>query len=332
PHAPGLVGRALAHARSRATWKELGWALLLVPVGFAASAVVLAMWSLTLVLLIAPVAGPLAPGDSWLGELPTIALVLAPVTGVVVLAATVLMAEGTGIAVGALAHALLGPDEREALEARVDTLKATRAGAVDSADATLRRIERDLHDGAQHRLAYVAMELGRARQKLKTDPEAAAPLIDRAFEESKNAMAELRDLVRGIHPSILADRGLEAAISGLAGRCPVPVQIDVDLPERPGVAVETAAYFVVAEALTNAGKHSGAQRALVDVRYHDARRLLVTVADDGVGGATGDDGGGLAGLRQRVEALDGTLLVTSPPGNGTTVTAVFPAATTGTEA
>jgi signal transduction histidine kinase len=207
----------------------------------------------------------------------------------------------------------------------VQALEHTRAGAVESADARLRRLERDLHDGAQHRLAYIAMELDRARHKLAEDPGAAEPMLAQAHAESKRAMGELRDLVRGIHPSVLADRGLDAAISGIAERCPMPVDVTVDVAVRPPAGQETAAYYVVAESLTNVTRHSGAPRAGVDIALRDGR-LVVTVSDDGRGGAAGVSGSGLEGLRQRIEALDGTLTVDSPPGGPTTIRAELPCA------
>ncbi len=210
--------------------------------------------------------------------------------------------------------------------ARVSELETTRAGAVESSDARLRRIERDLHDGAQHRLSFIAMELGRARAKLaEQDPAGADALLAGAHEESKRAMGELRDLVRGIHPSVLTDRGLDAAISGIGERCPMPVDVTVDVAARPPAAQETAAYYVVAESLTNVTRHSRATRAAVDVALRDGR-LAVTVSDDGCGGAAGVPGSGLEGLRQRIEALDGTLTVDSPPGGPTTIRAELPCA------
>jgi signal transduction histidine kinase len=211
------------------------------------------------------------------------------------------------------------------LAARVDTLEATRAAAVESADARLRRLERDLHDGAQHRLSYIAMELDRARAKLDEDPNAASELLDRAHEESKKAMIELRDLVRGIHPSVLTDRGLDAAVSGLAERCPVPVEVDIDVDPRPPSAIETAAYYVVAESLTNVGKHAGARSASVEI-HRDGLLLTIWVWDDGQGGASRRPGSGLDGLAQRVEALDGTLTITSPPGGPTVIRGELPCA------
>jgi signal transduction histidine kinase len=224
-----------------------------------------------------------------------------------------------------VARGLLAPDERALLAARVSALEASRARAVDSADARLRRLERDLHDGAQHRLAYIAMEIDRARRKLDDDPQTASELLDRAHEESQRAMVELRDLVRGIHPSVLTERGLDAAISGLAERCPVPVTVDVSAAAPIPRAVETAAYYVVAEALTNAGKHAGATGASVAIHV-DGSRLIVEVCDDGSGGAQRVPGSGLEGLAQRVEALDGRLTIESPDGGPTAIRAELPCA------
>jgi signal transduction histidine kinase len=205
---------------------------------------------------------------------------------------------------------------------RISVLESTRAGAVDQQEEELRRIERDLHDGAQARLVALGMSLGMAEQKLGSDPAAAQTLLADARRDAHEALAELRDLARGIHPPVLADRGLEAAIAALANRSPLRVNVAVDLPSRPSSAVETAAYFVVAESLANTGKHSDAQQVDVDV-HCEADRLVVQVVDDGRGGAD-PSGGGLHGLARRVEALDGTLSVESPPGGPTAVRAVMP--------
>jgi signal transduction histidine kinase len=167
------------------------------------------------------------------------------------------------------------------------------------------------------------MELDRARARLATDPHGASELLTRAHEESKRAMGELRDLVRGIHPSVLTDRGLDAAVSGLAERCPVPVDVAVALPERPPEAAETAAYYVVAEALNNVGKHANARQAAVDIR-REGDELVIAVRDDGGGGAARTAGSGLEGLVQRVEALDGSLSIDSPDGGPTEIRAHLP--------
>ncbi len=205
---------------------------------------------------------------------------------------------------------------------RVDRLETTRAGAVDVQETDLRRIERDLHDGAQARLVALGMSLGRAEQKLDRDPEAARELVGEARVGVEEALRELRGLARGIRPPVLADRGLQAAVDALADGSPLPVSVEADIDSRPASAVETAAYFVVSEALTNAAKHAGATRAGVRLVRRGAV-LEVEVTDDGAGGAD-PAGGGLVGLRQRVEALDGTLAVTSPPGGPTIVRAELP--------
>jgi signal transduction histidine kinase len=215
----------------------------------------------------------------------------------------------------------LSPEREQALTARVDQLTRTRRGALDVQAAELRRIERDLHDGAQARLVALTMQLGRAEERMASQPE-VAELFRRARGEASAAIAELRDLARGIAPPVLADRGLEAAVDALGRRAAIPVVVDAQMDERTLPVLETAAYFVVAEALTNVAKHAPQATARVTIRLDD-RRLGVAVADDGPGGARAD-GGGLTGLRHRVEALDGTLTVTSPPGGGTVVRAELP--------
>jgi signal transduction histidine kinase len=215
-----------------------------------------------------------------------------------------------------------GAGRRREVEAteRIEVLQSTRAGAVDAQAAELRRIERDLHDGAQARLVGLAMDLGLAREKL-ADDEARA-LVAGAHEEAKRAIVELRDLARGIHPAVLTDRGLEAALGSLAGASRIPVELNVDAGGRLDPALEAAAYFTVAEALANAAKHSGATSVRIDVTRRDDR-LSLRVADDGIGGAD-PDGEGLTGLRRRLEAHDGRLGVESLPGRGTILTAELP--------
>jgi signal transduction histidine kinase len=230
---------------------------------------------------------------------------------------------GTALAVHAIVvrqRELRRPREA-ALEERVDELTRTRRGALDVQAAELRRIERDLHDGAQARLVALSMHLGRAEEKLGDQPEMAA-LVRQAREEAGSAIAELRDLARGIAPPVLADRGLAAALEGLARRSAIAVAVDVQVGERPPPVVETAAYFVAAEALTNAAKHAAGAPARVRVTRGDDT-LVVAVSDRGPGGADAR-GSGLTGLRHRVEALDGRLTVTSPAGGGTTVRAELP--------
>jgi signal transduction histidine kinase len=207
-------------------------------------------------------------------------------------------------------------------EERIEVLETTRAGAVDQQENELRRIERDLHDGAQARLVALGMSIGMAEQKLSDDPEAARELLADAQRGAREALEELRDLARGIHPPVLADRGVGAAVATLADRNPLQVDLSVELPERPPAAVETAGYFVVAEALANATKHANATRVAIRVHSRDGR-LMIEVVDDGKGGAD-MSGAGLTGLARRVRALDGTLEIVSPEGGPTTLRAELP--------
>ncbi|MCX4972214.1 sensor histidine kinase [Streptomyces sp. NBC_00620] len=219
-----------------------------------------------------------------------------------------------------MVRGLLGPSK---LATRVVELESDRGVVVDTAAADLRRIERDLHDGAQARLVALAMDLGLAKEKLTEDPEAAARMVGEAHGEVKTALQELRDLARGIHPAVLTDRGLDAALSAVSSRCTVPVQVDVDLPTRPAPAIEGIAYFTVSELLQNISKHSRATRATVDV-WRVENRLMLQVVDNGVGGADGSGGSGLAGLAERLGAVDGILVVDSPVGGPTRITAELP--------
>jgi signal transduction histidine kinase len=226
---------------------------------------------------------------------------------------------GYGVLV-ALIWALQRPG-RHSLEVRVDELTRSRSGALDVQASELRRIERDLHDGAQARLVALSMKLGRAEERLSDHPETAA-LLRQAREDAAAAISELRDLARGIAPPVLADRGLEAAVRSLADRAGPRVTVEAALARRPAPVVETAAYFVVAEALTNAAKHAPGSDVRVTLA-ETADELVVEVTDYGPGGAV-PTGSGLTGLRQRVEALDGRLQIVSPPGVGTMVEAVLP--------
>jgi signal transduction histidine kinase len=228
---------------------------------------------------------------------------------------------GLGSAV-VLHYVIVRSTRRDRLARRVETLETTRLGAVEEQDAELRRIERDLHDGAQARLVALGLSLGMAEQKFRTDPEEAEKLVAEARAGVAEALSELRDLARGIHPPVLADRGIGAALDTLADRSPLPTTVRVDIDRRPPARVETAAYFVAAEALANAAKHSGADRVEISVGQRDGM-LEVEITDDGAGGAD-PAGGGLSGLRRRVEALDGTLAVESPAGGPTTIRAELP--------
>jgi signal transduction histidine kinase len=224
-----------------------------------------------------------------------------------------------------LARALLGPSRSGQLSAEVQRLGEARTLAVESAETERRRIERDLHDGLQPKLVSLALELGLAKARFDRDPAAARSLIYQAHEEAKTVIEDLRSLVRGIHPSVLDERGLDAAFSALVASCAVPVRVEVALSRRPEQTIEAVSYFVVAEAITNVTKHSGATRASVTIT-ESGGLLRVVVEDDGQGGANVESGGGLAGLASRVAAIDGTLSVSSPAGGPTHIQAVIPCA------
>ena len=218
---------------------------------------------------------------------------------------------------------LLAPGPETDLSLRIAELTATRAAALDAHATELRRIERSLHDGTQNRLVATTVLLGAARRMLVRDPAEAEKLLERAQGSAEQALAELRAVARGILPPVLADRGLAGALSGLAASCAVPCRVEVDVPARCAASVESTAYFVVAEALTNIAKHSAATHAEVEARTHGTR-LRLRITDDGAGGADETGGSGLIGIRRRIEALDGTLTVTSPRGGPTTLEVELP--------
>ncbi|MCI3245399.1 sensor histidine kinase [Streptomyces spinosisporus] len=231
------------------------------------------------------------------------------------------IARGLTNADRAMVRGLLSPSDE--LERRIAELESDRGVVVDTANADLRRIERDLHDGAQARLVNLAMGLGLAKEKLLEDPDAAADMVAEAHGEVKLALQELRDLARGIHPAVLTDRGLDAALSAVASRCTVPVKVTVDLVTRPAAAIEGIAYFTVSELLQNISKHSGAKNASVEV-WRSKERLLIQVEDNGHGGARLDGGTGMQGLADRLDAVDGLFVIDSPQGGPTVVTAELP--------
>jgi signal transduction histidine kinase len=321
----GLVPRWRVF-RERATWSEVGYALARLPVSVVATALSLIVWSLSLVLLTLPLydgalpAGGAVVGGHVLRGAPVMAGCVA--VGLLLLVAAPRLTRGLAVADAALTRFLLAPPSD--LAARVTELEISRERVVDAAEAERRRIERDLHDGAQQRLVALAMELGRAKARFADDVDAARELVDQAHTEAKAALTELRDLVRGVHPPVLTDRGLDAALSGLAARCPVPVQVHVDVPVRPKPSVEAVAYFMVAEALTNVAKHSRASHVNVVVEGHGyPGTLSVVISDDGIGGAD-PRGAGLSGLADRVAGVDGSLSVESPSGGPTIISAVLP--------
>ena len=309
------------------SWKDLAWLTFMGSLGFVVSTMAVVFWGVILGMLLLPAwywALP-EPVEFGLFEADSIgtaflatdlALVAIPIVYILQRWATAGMLK--------LSKTLLSPSREAALRARVQELAETRAGVVDAAAAELHRIERDLHDGAQARLVALALDLGMAEERFARDPEGAMELVGEAREEAKRALAELRDLARGIRPSMLAERGLGPAVTALAARSPIPAGVDLDIPQGCPAPIENAAWFVVSEALANAGKHSRAHHVLVRVRG-EGRKLVVEVTDDGVGGARAD-GHGLTGLRRRVEALDGALGVVSPEGGPTTVRAELPCA------
>jgi signal transduction histidine kinase len=319
--------RVVARATRSETWREVAYLVLLGPIGLLGALLVLAAWTGAAVLLLLPLYNPmLANGGAHLFNLiidtvPETALLGAAGVGLALAAPWI--ARAVAGAEGRLASGLLGPSERAALVNRVDELRARREQLVDVVEAERRRIERDLHDGAQQRLVALAMNLGMAKEKFDKDPEAARALVQEAHAEAKLAMVELRNLARGIHPAVLSDRGLDAALSSLAGRAPVPVAVNVSVPERPPPAIETIAYFVVAEALTNIARHAGASRAAVSVARQNGH-LKVEITDNGIGGADAGRGTGLAGLVDRVTSVDGTLHINSPAGGPTILTVELP--------
>lgn len=317
-----------AGLKHRPTWRAIAYHIVQFPLAVLTFSLSVAGWGTALALMSMPWWLNQVPakradiwvttindqGNAWLTALGGLAI------GCVAIGLTV----GLTSAEGALARAMLGVSSRE-LEQRVDELQGSRSRVVDAAEAERRRIERDLHDGAQQRLVALAMNLGRARARYDEDHEAARRLLDEAHDDAKHALVELRDLARGLHPAVLTDRGLDAALSGLAGRSPIPVTLDVDVEPRCSPTIEAIAYFVVSEALANAAKHSGAHQ--VDVIAHRmGERLLLTVTDDGIGGAAGYPGSGLAGLADRVGGVDGTLAVNSPTGGPTVLTVELPCA------
>lgn len=305
--------------RDPATWKDLGYLLLLFPLGVVEFFVSVVVWALSIGMILSPVlyAQRLEVSytdvlivDSWPKAF------LACLIGLAALPLAAYAVRGMAWLHGTLAVVLLGGNQEE-------HLRSTRARGVDAAEAERRRIERDLHDGAQQRLLAVAMDLGRAEAKLDTDPAEARELLAQARSGTRAAIQELRDLARGIHPAILTDRGLDAALSALAARAPVRVDVSVEIADRPPAAVESIAYFVVAEALTNVAKHSGATEASVRVS-RQGLCVVVEVYDNGLGGAWLEGGGGLAGLSDRAAAIDGILVVHSPPGGPTLIRAELP--------
>ncbi|MGR8008979.1 sensor histidine kinase [Streptomyces hypolithicus] len=325
-----------ATLKSGASWRHLLYAVLHMPWAVFAFVLSLTLWSYGWAMLTYPLWQWVFPtyagidgiqlyGDStrnvYLDN--PVELAVTSGFGLVLTLATPWVVRGLVTVDRVMVAGLLGPSR---LASRVSELESDRGVVADTAAADLRRIERDLHDGAQARLVALAMDLGLAKEKLTgdfKDPDAAARMVDEAHGEVKIALQELRDLARGIHPAVLTDRGLDAALSAVASRCTVPVHVEVDLPTRPAPAIEGIAYFTVSELLQNISKHAHASRATIDV-WETGGRLMLQVGDDGRGGAEAAGGSGLAGLAERLDAVDGILVVDSPAGGPTTVTAELP--------
>jgi len=323
---PTPWGRVWQRTRSGATWKQVAYLAVRLPVGVLTSTVVLVWLSSALAAVTLPLwveALPVGRADLLVGTVdsPGDALPVA-LAGAVGLVLVPLLARVLAAVDGGLVRGLLGASPTAELQARVGELAESRARAVSAADEERRRIERDLHDGAQQRLVALALNLGRARERWDTDPEGARELVDEAHRDAKAALAELRDLARGIRPAILGEQGLDPALSALAARAPVPVDLSVDVPRRPPASIEGLTYFFVSEALANVAKHARASRVAVTVRC-TAGKLFIEVTDDGVGGAD-PAGHGLTGLADRVESVDGWFQVLSPEGGPTTLFAELP--------
>ena len=318
--------RCIATVTDPTIWKETFYELFMLGWGIVTFTVAVVTWALPLGLAFLPTYS-WTPGSGFPGSGNAWIEAAWSVLGFALLVAAPWVIRGVSTGSRGLVRLLLGARTQE-LEARIEHLSDSRARSVDAATAERQRIERALHDGAQMRLTALAMELGRAKERIDADPEGAAELIGEAHEEAKRALAELRDLARGIHPAVLTDRGLDAAVTGLAARSPVPVDVAVQLAQRPPSAVEATAYYVVAEGLTNVARHSGATRASV-VALRVGNRLVVEVHDDGHGGAAVAPANdlaptGLRGLADRVAGVDGELLVSSPEGGPTVVRAEIP--------
>lgn len=336
----GWLRRLGERVTSGVRWKEIAFHVARLPVDAVAFSLVVAAWCGALALVFLPAYVNELPGNSAKFHFFEISSGAgAGLCALVGILGLVFVAPWTTLGVSrmqvALAKALLGPSAEAVHAEQVTRLETSRSAAVDAAEAERRRIERDLHDGAQQRLVALAANLGAAREKLEHDDiEEGRSMVAVAHEEAKAALREIRDLVRGIHPVILEDRGLDAALSAVVARSPIPVSLDVQIEERPPAAVESAAYFVVQEALTNVARHAKATRAQVNIA-RAGNRLVIEVRDDGVGGADvlseeeaiarGTSGGsGLRGLRDRVTGLGGVMYVISPQGGPTTLLVELP--------
>jgi signal transduction histidine kinase len=336
----GFVGMLRAEFMDESRWRDVVYTAINLPLTAIEFAVVLAVWSIALFLLTTPIwydapNAPLLDLGPLSGHEP-LAITLRTLAGVVLLPmaaslSQLVIALHRGVVAG-----LLCTSEARELRRQLEAVRRSRSDVIDAEATELHRIERDLHDGAQQRLVALTIDLGLASERLDEDPAAARQLIIDGQEQAREALAEIRQLVRGIAPSILLDRGLVPALESIIGRGPIPTSLVSDLPPgvRFSVAVERAAYFVVSEALANVTKHSEAARCEVRVRRETgpATPLVVEVWDDGKGGAEVEAGGGLAGLASRIAAVDGSFSVSSPPGGPTLVRAEIPVVSAATPA
>ena len=333
PYVPlpaGVLRRTRALIGDAATWRDLAWLGCQFVVGVGGAALALGLWLAAAQCLTAPVLRVLLPTETSFepvvltitGRSGTLTWLLVPV-GAGLLVAAYRLPRHVLAAQARLAGTLLAPTAAARLTARVRRLTATRDAAVDASAVELRRVERDLHDGAQVRLIALTMSIGMAEDVIDADPATAKTLMTEAKANAGAALADLRDLVRGIHPPVLADRGLTGALQALALSGGVPIELDLRLDRRLTAPVESAAYFVVAEALTNAIRHSGARRIQISVADL-GHRLHLTVRDDGHGGAEPARGTGLRGIQRRLSAFDGSLRVISPPGGPTVLDMELP--------
>jgi signal transduction histidine kinase len=329
----GLRSIAEAEFLDENRWRDVIYVLVSMPLAVLEFTIFAVVWAASIALMVSPlvyyevhrILGDRIPVEV-ARAMPGVTVAMF-VFGVFLIPVGASLSRGLMVMHRAVVKGLLCTSEAEELRKRVDSLRDSRSAMLQIEATELRRIERDLHDGAQQRLVMLAIDLSLASDRIETDPAGARQLMGDAREQARAALAELRDLVRGSAPAILLDRGIVAALGSVAGRCPVPTTVEssLDAGERFPHAVERAAYFVVSEALTNVAKHAEAQHCEI----HCSRQrnwLIVEVCDDGKGGATAAEGGGLAGLRDRVEALDGTFRITSPAGGPTCLHAEFPIA------
>lgn len=324
PRDGGLIKRGWRMLRTPAVWRDIAYLMLLFPVGLVEMAIAFTPIQFIITPFITLVGG--RNSILWwqiesFGE-----SIVALIVGVILILPLAILINLLAMLHGEFAKRLLAPSNEEILTERVEELTESRSAVMKAMHLERRRIERDLHDGAQQRLVSMAMDLGRARDRMESDDvDAARDLLVKSHEESKVVLKELRDLVRGIHPAVLSDRGLDAAISAIAGRSPIPVGVDVDLAMRQPDEVEGTAYFVVVEGLTNIAKHSHATEANVSISRNGSW-LRIEISDNGLGGADPSRGTGLAGLRDRIQALDGRMQIDSPDGGGTRLIVEIPCA------